>query len=211
MPVSPLSEGGRVALAAKHATSASLGLQLAVGLEVFHAALCDSYLIHAYPAATLTRPNANTEHEEVISETAAVMAPVSRHTDLCRAQQHLCDILSEAITYLAGQQGCRAPMAAVAGFLQSHTYVMGTCVHEQICQQFNRVLHALSSLTLFGQCPAHKKYSCEAMAERELFTTASIFMTAIPELTMTSWRLGGITGSADMLLCWLTMQQGTTR
>lgn len=207
MPVSVLSEGGRVALAAKHATSASLGLQLAVGLEVFHKALCNVYLIPYLPAAT--RPNTVTEHEEVISETAAVMSPVSRHPDLCQAQQHLCDILSEAITYLAGQQGCRAPMAAVAGFLQSQISVTGTCVHKQICQQFKCVLHALSSLTLFDQCPAHRKDSCKAMAERELFTTASIFMTAIPELKIMSWRLGRSTGSADMVLCWLTVQRST--
>ena len=197
MPVSPLSEGGRVALAAKHATSASLGLQPTVGLEVFQAALCDVYLIHTYPAAIFARPNANTE-VDVISETAAVMAPVSQHTDLCQAQQHLCVILSEAITYLAGQQGCRAPMAAVAGSLQPLICVMGTCVHEQICQQFKCILHALSSLTLFNQCPAHRKDSCEAMAERELFSVVSKFMTVIPELQMTSWRLGRITGSADV-------------
>lgn len=211
MPVSPLSEGGRVALAAKHATSASLGLQLATGLEVFQAALCDVYFTLAYPAATFASPNANTE-VDVISETAAVMAPVSQHTDLCQAEQHLCDILSEAITYLAGQQGCRAPMAAVAGSFQPLVCVMGPCGHEQICQQFKCILHALSSLTLFNQCPAHTKDSCEAMAERKLFSIVSMFMTMIPELQMTSWRLGRITGSADVARnictttdCWLTV------
>ena len=201
MPVSSLTEGGRVALAAKQATSASLGLKLAVGIEVFQAGLWRVYLKHdTYQAANLARPHTMAEHEEVISETAAVMAPVSPHLDLWQAQQHLCGMLSEAITYLACQQGCTAPMAAAARALQHVISTMDNCVHKHISQQFDSVLRALSSLTPFSRCAAHKNDSCEPLAERELFSTASVIMRTEPALQVTSWRQGQTTGNADVTL-----------
>ena len=201
IPVSPFSEGRRVALAAKHATSARLGLKLAVGMEVFQAGLCRVYLTHdMYQDANLARPNIMTEHEKVISGTAAILTSVSPHPDLWQAQQHTCSMLSEAIIYLADQQGCRAPMAAAARSLQHVISTMDNCMHKQIRQQFDSVLHALSSLTLFSQCTAHAHDSCEAMAERELFSTASVIMTTETALQVTSWRQGKSTSNAEYVI-----------
>lgn len=207
MPKSSLSEGSRVALAAKRVTSASLGLKLAVGVEVFQAGLWRVYLRHdTHQAADLARPNIIAEHEELVSEITAIMAPVSPHPDLWQAQQHLCGMLSEAITYLAGQQGCTAPLAAAAKSLQHVISTMDNCVHKHISQHFESVLHALSSLTPFSQCAAHKQDSCEALAARELFSTASIIMRTDPALQVTSWRQGK---TADITLS-LTLRQITT-
>ena len=202
MSISPLSEGGKVALAAKQATSASLGLKSAVCLGIFQAGLWRIYLTHdAYPVANPVTQNAIAEHEEVISETAAIMAPVTPRPDLRHARQHVCNVLSEGITYLAAQQGCRAPMAAVTRSLQHVISVMDDCMYEQISRQFKSVLHALSSLTLFGQCAAHKTDFCGAMAERELFSAASIIMRTEPALQVKSWRQGRTTSNADTILC----------
>ena len=203
MPVSPLSAGERVALAAKQATSASLGLKLAVCLEVFEAGLWRVYLTHdAYQAANLARPNTIAEHEDVISESAAIMAPVTPHPNLQHAQQHVCGMLSEAIMYLAAQQGCRAPMAAAARSLQHVISAMDNCMNEQISQQLNNVLHALSTVSPFcalsGRCAAHKTGFCEAMAERELVSAAFVIMRTEPALQVQSWRQGKTTGNANM-------------
>lgn len=191
MPVSPFSEGGRAALAAKHATSARPGPKLDVGMEVFQAGLCKVYLRHdMYQVANRARPDIMTEHEKLISEVAAILASVSPDPYLWQAQQHTCSMLSEAIIYLADQQGCRAPMAAAARSLRHVIRTMDTCVHKQISQQFNSILHALSSLTLFSRCTAHAHDSCEAAAETELFSTASIIMRTDPALQVMSWRQG---------------------
>lgn len=199
MSVSPLSEGGRVALAAKQATSATLGLELAVGMTAFEIGLWRVYLPHAsMQAANPARRNTLTELADIISETAAIMAPVRAHPDVRHAQRHISGVLSEAIVYLAGQRGCRAPIAAVARSLQGVISIMESCVYQQISQRFDSVLQALGSVRLLSRCVIHKENSCEARAEAELFNAASIIMKTESTLQLASWSQGRTSGKPNI-------------